>query len=805
MLDVYTLVTRWWLGFLLLFPASLFSQICFSAGPDTVSVHGELRQWHKVTLDFSGPYASESCVPNPFFDYRLNVLFTHVSTGKQYRIPGYFAADGQAEETSSDSGNVWRCHFSPDSTGLWTWVASFRKGPGIAVEDDSLAGQGTDFNGLTGSFLIAPSDKKAPDLRAKGRLEYTGERYLRFAGNGEYFLKAGADSPENFLAYEDFDNTPNNGGRRKSWAPHLQDWQPGDPAWQTSKGQEIIGAINYLASEGMNAFSFLVMNIGGDDDNVFPFITYNKLPSPQDDRLRYDVSKLAQWEVVFEHGDKKGMYLHFKLCETENDQLLDGGYLGNERKLFFREMMARFGHHLALNWNMGEENDLWNELNDPNNLVLKSWMEYFHTHDPYNHHVVAHSYPWDHEEMYTPLVGLDSGLTGVSLQTGWNQVHAHTLEWVLASDTTPVKWVVCNDEQGSAYHGVPPYTGYPGYVAPNNVPSYDKIRSNTLWGNLMAGGGGVEYYFGYDFPQSDLTCQDYRSRDTLWDYSRIGLEFFHNYLPFWDMTPNDDLVAHGYCLHKAPDLYIWHRANSAQQSFIQLPAGNTYQVYFFDPKTGGSLLSGPMVSGGGNSWAPAPPSAVGQDWVYMYVNTAVVFPLQLLDLSARWINRHDVHLSWVGEKGRAGERMVLERQEPHSLQFKTVGELVLREDVEEPTAFEWIDRLPEGDRLVYRLQSVGADGELFSSARVELLRENTGLAVFPNPAIGSVFVQVPGNAQSADIQLFDLTGKLVKEQSTALPENILEWPLAEIPAGQYVLVVKTNAGAWRELVEVQAN
>ena len=33
----------------------------------------------------------------------------------------------------------------------------------------------------------------------------------------------------------------------------------------------------------------------------------------------------------------------------------DNGDLGPQRKLYYRELIARFGHHLALNWNLGEE------------------------------------------------------------------------------------------------------------------------------------------------------------------------------------------------------------------------------------------------------------------------------------------------------------------------------------------------------------------------------------------------------------------------------------------------------------------
>ena len=42
--------------------------------------------------------------------------------------------------------------------------------------------------------------------------------------------------------------------------------------------------------------------------------------------------------------------------ETENEMLLDNGEVGVERRLYYRDLIARFGHHLALNWNLGEEN-----------------------------------------------------------------------------------------------------------------------------------------------------------------------------------------------------------------------------------------------------------------------------------------------------------------------------------------------------------------------------------------------------------------------------------------------------------------
>ena len=100
----------------------------------------------------------------------------------------------------------------------------------------------------------------------------------------------------------------------------------------------------------------------------------------------------------------------------------------------------------------------------------------------------------------------------------------------MASRQAGKPWVVANDEQGSANLGVPPDPGYKGFTGKgpqgNAIQTIHDIRKWTLWGNLMAGGAGVEYYFGYQLPENDLVAEDFRSRERSWDYGRIALEFF---------------------------------------------------------------------------------------------------------------------------------------------------------------------------------------------------------------------------------------------------------------------------------------
>ncbi len=589
-----------------------------NGGQQAASITGELKKWHAVTISYQGPqHAETDNNPNPFLDYRLNVTFAHPASGKTYVVPGYFAADGNAAESSANSGNVWRVHFTPDETGTWNYSWDCRTGANLAVSTSASAGSPVvSLNGLSGQLSISASDKSGIDFRSKGRLSYVGKHHLQFEETGEYFIKGGADAPENFLAYDDFDNTPNNGNRRKSWAPHAGDYNAGDPTWQSNKGTEMMGALNYLAEEGMNVFSFLTMNINGDDKNVFPYVADNNL-------THFDISKLDQWDIVFSHAQRKGLYLHFKTQETENDQLLDGGQLGNQRKLYYRMLIAHFGHHLALNWNLGEENDIWQELNDPNNNIVKSYAQFFYDNDPYRHNVVIHTYPGQQDEVYDPLLGATSKLTGVSIQTNWNNVYNDTKRWVEDSEAAGVPWVVANDEQGSANIGVPPFVGYidpSGNTFNGTSVDHDDIRKETLWGNFMAGGAGVEYYFGYQVPQSDLSCQDYRSRDGMWDYTRHALEFFRENLPFQEMAVSNGLASTGRVLALVDSVYAIQLKNGGTANLTI--TGGTYAVKWFNPRSGNFEGATATVTGPGSVSLGNPPSAPGQDWVVLVTKQA---------------------------------------------------------------------------------------------------------------------------------------------------------------------------------------
>lgn len=571
------------------------------------TLDGELKKWHKVSLTFDGPETSENDEFNPFTNYRFEVNFWHPESGKRYTVPGYFAADGNAGETSATSGNKWRVHFAPDEVGQWTYQVNFRKGKFAAMTYKANTGKsGGYMDGAMGTFTIAPSDKTGRDLRGKGMLQYVGERYLKFAETGEYFLKVGSDAPENMLSYADFDGTFHNDGHKdqlvKTWEAHLQHWNEGDPTWQGDKGKAIIGAVNYLSSKGMNAFSFITNNIGGDDQNVFPYIDYDTYD-------RIDCSKMDQWETLFEHADKKGMFLHFKLLEHENQGLLDNGGVGANTKVYYREMIARFGHHLALNWNMCEENGDWGNVKTAPQSKWERWSMagYFETNDPYQHHRVIHN-----GLQFDDLLGETSPYTGVSVQTSnssFLQVHGAVKRWIEKSEEAGKQWAVACDEPGDASHS----------LLPDAVDAdHDNARMNGLWGTFLAGGWGTEWYFGYKHAHSDLTCQDYASRDKFWDQGKHLLDFFqNNAIPFWEMKSMDELVKdHNYCFAKAGEVYVVLLKKGRGTLDLQGAKGE-FQALWFNPKTGEYLKKTPSMKGGAEVELKHKAAKEEKDWVVL--------------------------------------------------------------------------------------------------------------------------------------------------------------------------------------------
>lgn len=563
------------------------------------TLSGELKKWHTVTLDFSGPDSRETADdPNPFLDCRLQVRFTNLS-GHTFNVPGFYAGDGKGGR----SGNVWRVRFSPNETGKWSFRASFRKGAQVAVSLDTRAGESCAFDDCQGSFVVEERDPKARGFLKWGRLEYVNGHYLKFS-DGPYWLKGGNDTPEDLLAYKGFANTPR---ATHKYSEHVQDWQPGDPDWNNGAGKGIIGCLNYMAQAHVNSIYFLPNNIGGDGKNVWPYAgKINPKGNPSNDNLHFDVGKMHQWEIVFGHAQRKGIFLHFVLNEAEerNKRELDNNTLGVERKLFYRELIARFGHHLALQWNLCEEYNLRFKITPD---MAKDYAGYIRAVDPYDHPVSIH-HAGRAIKAWEPFLG-DRRFSVTSFQT---QDIGVVEKWRVLSREAGVPHVIGMDEF------------FPDKATPENA---DRHRMQYIW-PIYLSGGQIEFIL-----DELLKTENFRKYEKHWRYMWYARKFMEENLPFWEMQPADELVVGeatvqidlgndktleaGAEVFAEPDhVYAVYLPTGCPSGTINLERSNgVYSLRWYNPRTGAFEGSAVSMQGGQASPIGPPPRQPAQDWV----------------------------------------------------------------------------------------------------------------------------------------------------------------------------------------------
>ncbi|MGM0621243.1 MAG: putative collagen-binding domain-containing protein, partial [Bacteroidota bacterium] len=347
------------------------------------------------------------------------------------------------------------------------------------------------------------------------------------------------------------------------------------------------------------------MNILGDGKDVWPYTDHNE-------RYRFDCSKLDQWEMVFAHAQKLGIMMHFVLQETENETLLDNGFTDVQRMVYLRELIARFGHHLAVTWNMGEENGPanWTPIGQTHEQKV-AMANYLKKTNPFPNIVVVHTHSDDHhqDEYLTPFLGFEN-FDGPSMQIGNPaRVHERIKKWVDESENAGKRWLVNLDELGPHWQG----------VLPDSFDAeHDTVRKECLWGTLLAGGAGVEWYFGYRYPHNDLNLEDFRSRHNWWKQSTIATQFMSRF-PLESMKNANNLVniSDAFCLANPKEVFVVYLPSGNVDCRLKLDAGKIFSVKWFNPREGGELKNGTVstVQGNGNVNLGKPPVDSGNDWV----------------------------------------------------------------------------------------------------------------------------------------------------------------------------------------------
>ena len=465
-----------------------------------------------MEIDFNGPNSiGMSSSANPF-QILTDVEFTSPG-GKTFLVPAFYDGNG----SGGLDGDVWRVRFSPDSVGLWSYASS---------SSEPL------LDAKTGSFeVVAPSGCGSygagglPDLGCVGRLEYVGGHYLKFA-DGPYWLKGGVDEPESFLA-------------------------PGVNAGFASKQ----AAIDYLASKSVNSIYLMLHNVDGDGRNVWPWVGSNQSAAKANNE-HFDVAKLQEWEDLFEYIQAKGIVLHFVLED-------DSAWTGFNRDMYYREMIARFGHHNGLYWNISEE---YNENYSADQI--KTFAGMVRDLDPYDHPITVHNQ--GSVSNWNPFLG-DSRFDLTSLQTTASPQNDTVAAWFSSSESSGRAIPISIDETG-------------------RIGAGDRALSRHIVWSIYIGGGMFEMYTA---PLSSY--QDFSAHFDDMQRARALLED----LPFSDMRPSNDIVISGnaYMFAEEDVAYIAYLPSGGSIDVDLAGASGTLSVRWTDPASGTTVTDSPVNGG----------------------------------------------------------------------------------------------------------------------------------------------------------------------------------------------------------------
>lgn len=573
------------------------------------TVIGDSAKWSPITLDFIGVSAKETDTsPNPFLDYRLTVkLFA--PSGRTITVPGFFAGDGNG----FGEGNHWQARFAADEVGTWKYEGIFQTGSNIAIDLNIANGTKVPLEVSTGTFDVVAQSEDAPGFLKHGRLQYVGKHYMKFQ-DGPYWIKAGTDSPENILGYAGFDGTKDyKGDFLHTFEKHIKDAESTDPMFSNAStgvdGRGLTGALNYLSEQGINSIYFLPMNLGGDGWDTYPFVAGTKTSF---NKTHYDISKLHQWNLVLDHAQRRGIALNIVLSETErdNERWLDDGKLGTERKLYFRELVARFGYLMAAKWNLGEENDF--PVSE-----LRLHADYIRALDWSEKPIAVHTHINDFSD-YEEIVG-EKRFSATSIQYRQQYAGEFVEKWRKLSTEAGHPWILDMDENTTGL----------------NPKEVSKLRKQMLY-DVLFSGGQIEWYFGYhDQPLGgDITAGDFRQREEMWVSTTIARKFMEQELPFWRMDPNDSLISGEDSTYGGAEVFA--AENEVYAIYLPDAGGNpkldlsdttgNFVMQWFNPTTGEFEGQSRTLASNQKHSLGAAPSRKGDDWVILVRSTTATKP-----------------------------------------------------------------------------------------------------------------------------------------------------------------------------------
>ena len=173
----------------------------------------------------------------------------------------------------------------------------------------------------------------------------------------------------------------------------------------------------------------------------------------------------------------------------------------------------------------------------------------------------------------------------------------------------------------------------------------------------------------------------------------------------------------------------------------------------------------------------------------VFTPTAVVLPVSLTHFAAE-ATAGRVQLNWQTAREVNNDYFRVERSLDGET-FETIGMVQGNGTTDATTDYRFVDEAPAAGINYYRLTQTDYDGtsETFAVRSVTMGTKGDA-TVFPNPVRESVTVAFPDEVSDADLQVHDLSGRLVLRQNCSGLQAELD--LSALQAGTYLLRMNTG-------------
>jgi hypothetical protein len=280
-------------------------------------------------------------------------------------------------------------------------------------------------------------------------------------------------------------------------------------------------------------------------------------------------------------------------------------------------LVARFAHHLALEWNLCEEYNLQFDFGPER---LRAFAEYLGALDPYDHPVTVHSAGNPVDRLRFTFGDKRFALTSVQL----NQRPIHEITEAIWHETAqsgrplPVSLDEFTVDRGQAASHLP-------------VNDADGHRREKLWPAFLSG-GNIEFIL-----ERLLKTDSFKTAEleTLWRYVWYARKFMEENLPFWEMQPADELVQGGATLAvgvgkgktvaMGPQVFAQLGEVYAIYLPVAVPSGTLdltdhperYTLAWYNPRRGEFEGGAREILGGQRVKIGPPPGELKEDWAVL--------------------------------------------------------------------------------------------------------------------------------------------------------------------------------------------